>query len=139
MLVVAKIGRRVALSVPGDFRIADVSQNREQPGPDRDALPVVEMAQRARVAFLYGVLRVRPVPHQGISELVGVIAQWKSRVSKTSSALLCAFVEAHHRVPSCDGFTRYRQDASGFAVLVRGLPRQTYGPGRHKPDVSILD
>jgi hypothetical protein len=84
--------------VPGKVSMANVPENSEQPGLDGRAAPAVETTLRAEKTFLDGILCVRPISHQEISELVGVIETWKRGLSKTLGTVGHGFVIVGHHI-----------------------------------------
>ena len=60
--LVGACARRIG--APRIFGVADVAQDREQPGLDRGSLIGVKMPERAQITFLHGVVGIRRVAQQ---------------------------------------------------------------------------
>jgi hypothetical protein len=125
------------LNVPAKIRMANVPENSEQPGLDGRTAPVVETTLRAEKAFLDGILCVRLIAHEEISEPIGVIETWKRDLSKALGTVGHGSKSVITYLPLA--LPEIGRMLSVFQAPGRGLSRQAYGLRRRHPhDANAL-
>jgi signal recognition particle subunit SEC65 len=81
--VIRALRRRRLRDAARELRLADVAQDRQQPGFHGRPAIGVEMAQRPQEAFLHGVVGIRGVAHQITGERVRVVEKRQRRLAKS--------------------------------------------------------
>jgi len=88
-----------------EFATADVAQDREEPRLDLCSAKRVEIAQRAQIAFLHGIIGIRRVVEKVSCQRVNIVEVGHCGVAKTPPFVLVsiAAVTRHHVVPGFPG------------------------------------
>jgi hypothetical protein len=82
-----------------EFSAADIAQNRKQPWLHRGPAVRIEMAQRAQIAFLRGILSIGRIAHQVPRQRIDVIEIRQSGFTKAAGFIMIvtAAVQFHLR------------------------------------------